>query len=185
MVPSALLAPSRNRSVPFNSTQERQEGTRRLSSGLVRGVKASFLCGQSHRVNDKHPREEVTAAINQLKAMLPSAVITVSDMAYVVYLCVTDGDPKEQADYIDAEWAEESCKEISDSTLASVAHEEPADIKQSLSDASFLHDRSIPSTRNTSLVKMYAQLLIGKENKFLCLRLLTCANRRSIMPRQQ
>lgn len=57
----------------------------------MRGVKGCLVSGQSHRANDLHTREEGTAAINTLKARLSSALTTVSDMAFVVYLC-TQGD---------------------------------------------------------------------------------------------
>lgn len=50
----------------------------------MRGVQGCFLSGKSHIANDPQPREEVTAAIGKIEAKIHAALITVSDMDFVV-----------------------------------------------------------------------------------------------------
>lgn len=45
-------------------------------------MKGCFVCGKDHRSNDRHNREEVTEAINKLKARYPTALLTVEDLAF-------------------------------------------------------------------------------------------------------
>ena len=46
----------------------------------MRGVKGCFVCGKDHRANDRHPRTEVSAAIQKLKEKHPEALITIGDL---------------------------------------------------------------------------------------------------------
>lgn len=71
------------------------------------GVRGCFVCGQSHIANDRHTREEVTAAINTLKANLPATLIMISDLAFILDLCPPDQVGKKIQEDDIAEWTEE------------------------------------------------------------------------------
>lgn len=49
-----------------------------------RGVIGCFVCGRYHRDNSRHSREEVTEAVNKLKARHPQALLTVEYLVSVV-----------------------------------------------------------------------------------------------------
>lgn len=49
----------------------------------MQGVKGGFVCGQDHRANIKHPPEEVTVAINRLKARHMQSLLTVEHLTAV------------------------------------------------------------------------------------------------------
>lgn len=57
---------------------------RRLNSNWMRGVRGCFVCGQDHRANTRYSRDEVTAAINKLKAKHPAALLTVEDFSSII-----------------------------------------------------------------------------------------------------
>lgn len=69
-----------------------------VKSNWMRGVRGCFVCGRSHRANEHHPRDEVTAAINRLKARHPRALITVDDLAFLAnnYLNMDEDDDEEE-----------------------------------------------------------------------------------------
>lgn len=73
----------------------------------MRDVKGCLVCVQLHMANYQHPREEVTAAINKLKEKFPIALITVSDMAFLVDVCTSDNGEDGGDNEFVAEWAGE------------------------------------------------------------------------------
>lgn len=46
------------------------------------------MCRKEHRTSTKHRRQEVTDAINKLKAHRPTALLTFEDLQYVVNMAV-------------------------------------------------------------------------------------------------
>lgn len=58
----------------------------------MRGVKGCFVCGKDHRANTKHPRDEVTTAINGLKEKHPSSLFTIEEMYSVMMMAQTDDE---------------------------------------------------------------------------------------------
>lgn len=65
------------------------------------------MCGQFHRAKNTHPREEVAAAINKVKGRLPTALITIFALAYIVDICANTDDEADERDEDIVEWAEE------------------------------------------------------------------------------
>lgn len=63
---------------------------RRLISGWMRGVRGCIVCRQSDRSKDRHPREESSTAINDMNTRLTSALLTVSDMVFILDLYMND-----------------------------------------------------------------------------------------------
>lgn len=157
-------------------------GQRRLNSRCRRGVKGSFYSVQSHRSIHWHPREDVTAAINKFNEWLPSALLTVSDIAYIVDLCINDqGDAGEDTKFI-AEWVEEDEDDTENSSLAYVAIHDLISIELNLSSSPFVQGRRFSSGLYAPFLSMNSQLSEPYYNRFHGVRLGTCANRRSIMP---
>lgn len=59
-------------------------------------MKGRFVSDQTHRENDKHSRDEVSAAVKRFKARLPKDRVTMSDTAFIVDLCgQADHNPDE------------------------------------------------------------------------------------------
>lgn len=81
---------------------------RRLRSSSLHGVKGCFVCGKEHNANDRYTREEVTAAIKNLKDRNPSALITVADLDHVQTMCADYNHPgSEQSAEDEAQWADD------------------------------------------------------------------------------
>ena len=72
----------------------------------MKGVKGCFVCGQDHRANTRHSREEVSESIEKLKAKHPQALLTVEDLAYIVDL-VSSPDEEESEDDM-TQWVDEN-----------------------------------------------------------------------------
>lgn len=53
-----------------------------------RRERVCFVCGQEHRARTRHSREEVTDAINKLKARHPSALLTVEESQHVMNMAI-------------------------------------------------------------------------------------------------
>lgn len=54
--------------------------SRRLNSGSMKRVKACFVCGEYHLGRTKHRKEDVKAAIENLKANHQQALLTIEDI---------------------------------------------------------------------------------------------------------
>lgn len=81
-------------------------GGRRLKSGWMRGVKGCFVCGRNHLANDKHPREEVTAAIRRLKENHPAALLSTTDLDAIQSMCSNDNEEPATVED-DVQWADD------------------------------------------------------------------------------
>lgn len=74
------------------SNSDRRYGNGQLRSSWMKGVKGCFVCGKDHLANSRHSREEVTAAIEKLKAKPPRALLTVDDLHSVVNMAIQESD---------------------------------------------------------------------------------------------
>lgn len=65
----------------------------------MKGVNGCFVCGQDHRANKIHTKEEVNEAVKKLKEKHPQELLTVENLAIVVNIVtstdVDEGDDKE------------------------------------------------------------------------------------------
>lgn len=81
----------------------------------MRGVNGCFVCDQSYRPKDYQPRQEATSAIKNLRVQLPTALITVADMVFIIHSYASHEDDDEAAnEEAIAEWAEQVDVEITD-----------------------------------------------------------------------
>lgn len=152
--------------------------------GWILWYKGRFLCRLSHRAKIHQPRAELTAAINKRNPKLPSALVTVSDMAFVVDMRITEESTPDKSDGILAQWAEE-CDATSESSMAFISEADFVDVGQHLATSSFVHGRTLPTTRSIALISMHSRLSNGSIDRLLFAQLNTCANRRSIMSKKQ
>lgn len=150
----------------------------------MRSVKGCFVFSQSHRENYKHPQGDVKVAVNILKVRLPTAPVTVSDMAFILDLCAQADHNPDYYDKIAAEWVQRKDTD-SDSSLAFVESADLVEIEQNLSSSSFLHRRRIPQSRTTALLGMHAQLGTNPDHPFLGVHLETGTIMSSMMLRGQ
>ena len=151
---------------------------RRLSSEWMRGVKGCFVCGQDHMANNRHSREEVTAAINRLKSRHPSALLTIEDLSSVVNM-VNDNDIDQDKDDGNVMWNEEG-DESEDSDITYMLRTDADEVERSLSRNAFLHGRSWSDTSSTVMFTT-SNRTTSKKVKFNGITIDTAANRKSVM----
>lgn len=66
-------------------------------------VKGCFVCGQDHRDNTRHSKEELNEAVKKLKEKYPLALLIVEDLATVVDLVMEE---TREEDVEDTRWVE-------------------------------------------------------------------------------
>lgn len=80
-----------NRGRPHRGHNSGVRPTQRIIPQWLRGVRGCFVCGKDHLVRHRHPCDEITRAIDKLKAKAPMALLTVSDLAAIQ--AMQDDDP--------------------------------------------------------------------------------------------
>lgn len=186
---------NRGRTSQYRRAGDRGPHQRRLSPHWMQGIKGCFVCGEPHRANSKHPREQVTAAINRHKAQHPNALLTIEDLAAVVEMTV---DAEEDVDPDDVQWAEddEQGPDVDEddveaflieddftgtSDLDHMSRDDMAELETRLANSAFIHGRSQQGDMAEALLTMHDQLGDKKGLAFDGLRLDTGANRASVM----
>lgn len=61
----------------------------------MNGVKGFFVCCKNHRANTKHSREEVIAAVKNLKERQPQALLSVENLETVANMAEMFDEDKE------------------------------------------------------------------------------------------
>lgn len=141
-------------------------------------VKGFFVCGEDHRVNTKHSRNEVTAADNKLKSKHPTSLLTFEDLAAVVEMVHgSDDAPESEEDEDGVQWIE---KEEDDSYFAFISTEDAIYLEKSLANSAFVHDRSHPTDLGSVIQSMNSYLRQKCGPDFGGIRLDTCANLSSL-----
>lgn len=148
----------------------------------MRGVKGCFVCGKDHRANTRYTREEVTAAIDILKAKHPKALLTVEDLIEVIDMEAFSEEEEEREE--GAKWIEDD--DIDGGSEISYLIEEVAtELEISLSHNAYAHGRTFSSDMASELVTMYKHLRGDTESNFNWIKIDTAANRRSVMSKAQ
>lgn len=151
---------------------------RKLTSPWIRGVKGCIVCGRPHRANFKQFRDEVNTAVAKLKKKHPTALLTVSDNAFITELSL--GDQTESDDDLHAEWAQDGSDGETDfeRDLSYIVIGSLEEVEESLSEAAFLYGISIAATKKDDM-HVYLGSSTGKG--FDGVRIETCCNKRSVM----
>lgn len=159
---------------------------RRSSPSWMRDVNGCFVFGSEHTANDKHKRDEVTAEIRKLKDKHRSALITIEDLWAVQELC-DEYDEPEDGDNDQVEWAEpEDEEETTD--IAYIAMGEGHELESNLAKMTFLHSQTLGSHNLSDAIERYNAVVYEKgadDMIFHGIRLYTCANKASVMSKQQ
>lgn len=71
----------------------------------MRGAKGCFVCDKDHQDNTRHSRDEVTKAIDKLKAKQPHALLSVEDLATVFNMSSFSSEDEDSSDEA-VQWAE-------------------------------------------------------------------------------
>lgn len=122
----------------------------------MRGVKGCFVCGRDHRAKTRHPREEVTAAINRLKSKHPTAWLTVDDLAAVFDMAMVDDESNPNKEP-DAQWAEDD--ELGDiEEDLRFMEETGSQVERALASSAFLHGSAYSTTLEVAIKEMQNQL---------------------------
>lgn len=167
-----------------NQKNSQQNGNRRrIASSWLRGVKGCFVCGKDHYANQKHPRDEVTAAINKLKNKHPRALLTVEDLAFITELY--DDNDKEESGEEQAEWAEDDSSNDEEDNIAYIADVDLKSIEVRLSNSAFIHGMTVWPSKSAAIKAMYSAFITTGSIKFSGIRLDTCCNIKSIISRAQ
>lgn len=156
---------------------------RRLSPSWMKGVKGCFVCGGDHMANTRHNTEDVTEAINRLKANHPSALLTVEDLSNVMDM-VKPHDDNNNVNTENVRWVEDDAE---DSDLSFMTIEEAKKVALTLHDNKTNHCRNYvhKSKENIALTIYNNNNNISDEVKFNGVVIDTAANRRSVMCKSQ
>lgn len=155
----------------------------------MRGVKGSFVCGQDHRSNTRHSREEVTAAIEKLKAKNPSALLPVEDVQSAVNMAM-ESDATDQNSDGDGEvlWNEEN-DGSTESDIVYMASSNMKSVEETLANNAFTHGCLTNATDTQGIEDPYLTFYCYPAHKnqlqFKGIIIETAANRRSIMSESQ
>lgn len=172
------------------------KGGHRLSPRWMRGIKGCFVCGKDHNANTKHPPDEVTAAINKLKAKHPQALLTVEDLAAVVEMTTTDEQRQEEEQGDDPVWLDEEEESDSDDYDANVAMDETEalttltneaaeELEVCLANVATAHGMCFTSGMETALAAAKTFFPTRQAAEFQGITVDTGANRRSIICKTQ
>lgn len=162
----------------------------RLTGIQMRVVKRCFVCAKDRRANEKHKREEVSAANEHLNEKHSAALLTVADLDAIYQM--EEEQIREESEPFEAQWGEgkeeESDEREEDTTteaIKSVAVEDMKETERALLNNVFLLRSS--SDGNMMVGAMYAQLQRGPSDgkPFDALLNDTCINRRSIVGQQK
>ena len=155
---------------------------RRINSDWIKGVKGCFVCGQDHRANTRHSREEVTEAVNKLKARHPTALLTIEDLSSVVNMVNVDEEGESQGE--DVMWHEED-DDSEETDIIYMSMSDMEAVERSLADNAFIHGRILTSGPTSALITMNTHSTITKERSFNGVTIDTAANRKSVMSEGQ
>lgn len=137
------------------SSQNYPTRTKRLSPAWISGVKRCFVCGENGRRKTQQKREDVTAAINKLKANHPQDMLSVKDLAVVMYLVMTDEGRWETTE-------DEEIRRILDYDanydVAFMAWTDTMNLQMTLSNKTFCHGRTHYGDLTSALLTMSNQL---------------------------
>lgn len=158
---------------------------RQLRSSWMQGVKVCFVYGRDHRANTEHSPEEVTAAIQRLKAKHPSALLTVEDLHSIVNMAIDEEEQDSRNEDSDEVLWNEDSDDDENSELVYMAVEDLESVERSLANNVFLHGLNQAGATPSAYVKSKRYGHLTTNPSFRVVTIDTAANRRSVMSRAQ
>ena len=139
---------------PWHNNKNPGGGKRRLCPAWMRGVKGCFVCGEDHNANTRHSKDEVTKAVNKLKAEHPKALLTIEDLAAVMLMTTENDDDDDESG---VRWANDDNSD-EESDIAFMTTESAISLESALSNTAFVHGRTFDQDMASALVTMNKQL---------------------------
>lgn len=154
----------------------------------IRGIKGCFVCKGDHRANEHHSREEVTKAVNRLKARQPAAFLSRADHGYIDELFAgeyqSDGDDDGtgilEDDDDEVDWLQYDSNELDEVNLANMEEDDLADIEANLAQLALRHGLGLDCDMRAAT---FALTIFASEDDtdFLGVEIDTGENRMSVM----
>lgn len=104
----------------------------------MREINGCFVCGGNHRENTLHKPDKVTAAINKLKNNYLKSMLTVEDLAFVMYMADEDTHEEEPREDEEVRWIDYD-EEDTGPYFASMTRENASEVERKLSNNTFIH----------------------------------------------